>query len=127
MAWFLIVRKARQVEGGLPAALYSRMLFNIVLDFAIGLVPFLGDVADAWFKANTRNVWLLEDYLLKKTQAEENPQLMNRLKAEAAREGSHEGGGPRDRGDVEMAMRSVKDGNSVGAARQSSGVMGGGR
>lgn len=121
MAWFLVVRKARQIEGGLPAALYSRMLFNIVLDFAIGLVPFLGDVADAWFKANTRNAWLLEDYLLKKTQAEENPQLMNRLKAEAAHEqgggGGGGGSGTRDvGGNVEMTMRSVKDRNGGGAA-----------
>lgn len=68
MAWFLVLRKASQIEGGLPAALYSRMMFNIMLDFGIGLVPFLGDVADAWFKANTRNAWLLEDYLV--TQAE---------------------------------------------------------
>lgn len=68
MAWFLVLRKASQIEGGLPAALYSRMLLNIMLDFGIGLVPFLGDVADAWFKANTRNAWLLEDYLV--TQAE---------------------------------------------------------
>lgn len=68
LAWFLVLRKCSQIEGGLPSALYSRMLFNIALDFGIGLVPFLGDIADAWFKANTRNAWLLEDYLV--TQAE---------------------------------------------------------
>lgn len=70
MAYLLVYRKAITVDGGLPAALQSRMLLNIALDFGIGLVPFLGDVADAWFKANTRNAWLLEEYLLKKAEAE---------------------------------------------------------
>lgn len=70
MAFLLVYRKATQIEGGLPPALQSRMLLNIMLDFGIGLVPFLGDVADAWFKANTRNAWLLEEYLVKKAEAE---------------------------------------------------------
>ncbi len=39
------------------------MLFNIILDFGIGLVPFLGDVADALFRANTRNAVELEKFL----------------------------------------------------------------
>ncbi|PSR92113.1 hypothetical protein BD289DRAFT_365032 [Coniella lustricola] len=70
MAYLLVYRKAIQVDGGLPAALQSRMLLNIALDFGIGIVPFLGDIADAWFKANTRNAWLLEEYLLTKAEAQ---------------------------------------------------------
>ncbi|KAF3769049.1 hypothetical protein M406DRAFT_287106 [Cryphonectria parasitica EP155] len=70
MAYLFVYRKAILVEGGLPGALQSRMLLNIAMDFGIGLVPFLGDVADAWFKANTRNAWLLEEYLIKKAEAE---------------------------------------------------------
>lgn len=46
-----------------PATLKGKMVMNIVLDFAVGLVPILGDVADAVFKANTRNVGLLYGYL----------------------------------------------------------------
>jgi hypothetical protein len=46
----------------------SKMMFNIVLDFAVGLVPFLGDIADAVFRANTRNAVELEKYLRKKGQ-----------------------------------------------------------
>jgi len=41
-------------------------MFNIILDFALGLVPLLGDVADALFRANTRNAVVLEEYLRKK-------------------------------------------------------------
>lgn len=39
------------------------MFFNILRDFLIGLVPILGDLLDAYYKANTRNVRLLEDHL----------------------------------------------------------------
>jgi hypothetical protein len=39
------------------------MYTNMALDFGIGLVPVLGDIADAWFKCNTRNNIVLERYL----------------------------------------------------------------
>lgn len=39
------------------------MYINIMLDFAVGLVPFVGDVADALFRANTRNAVVLEKHL----------------------------------------------------------------
>jgi hypothetical protein len=39
------------------------MYLNIILDFGVGLVPFLGDVADALFRANTRNAVVLEKHL----------------------------------------------------------------
>lgn len=42
------------------------MVVNIILDFIVGLIPFLGDLLDAMFKANTRNVAALEDHLIKK-------------------------------------------------------------
>ena len=42
----MVLRTCEQVEGGLPAAVKFKMYINIVLDFGIGLVPFLGDVAD---------------------------------------------------------------------------------
>jgi len=40
-----------------------RMQMNVLIDFAIGLVPFIGDLADAAYKCNTRNVVLLEKEL----------------------------------------------------------------
>ncbi|MCC7349846.1 MAG: DUF4112 domain-containing protein [Phycisphaerales bacterium] len=41
-------------------ALSMRMLLNLLVDWAIGLVPLAGDLADVGFKANVRNVRLLE-------------------------------------------------------------------
>lgn len=62
----MVLRTCQQVEGGLPAAVKSKMMFNIILDFAVGLVPFIGDIADAVFRANTRNAVELEKYLREK-------------------------------------------------------------
>ena len=64
----MVVASASKVEGGLPGSIRMRMLFNVALDFVIGLVPFVGDLADAMYKCNTRNAVLLEDYLKKKGQ-----------------------------------------------------------
>lgn len=46
-----------------PRALVWRMAGNALFDLLIGLVPVLGDLADAVFKANARNVKLLEIHL----------------------------------------------------------------
>ena len=43
-----------------PAVVQARMVLNAALDMAIGLVPLLGDIADIAWKANTRNLALLE-------------------------------------------------------------------
>jgi len=66
----MVLRTCQQVEGGLPKDVQSKMMFNIVLDFAVGLVPFLGDIADAVFRANTRNAVELEKFLRKKGAAQ---------------------------------------------------------
>jgi len=57
----MIVWTCMQVK--IPDKLKSRMMFNITLDFMIGLVPFLGDVADAFYRCNTRNAALLYKHL----------------------------------------------------------------
>jgi Domain of unknown function (DUF4112) len=45
-----------------PNAVAARMVGNVLLDIAVGSIPFLGDLFDAGFKANTRNVRLLQPY-----------------------------------------------------------------
>ncbi|KAF4636786.1 hypothetical protein G7Y89_g1286 [Cudoniella acicularis] len=62
----MVLRTCQQVEGGLPREVQAKMMFNIIFDFGIGLVPFLGDLADAMFRANTRNAVVLEKYLRQK-------------------------------------------------------------
>ena len=58
----MLIRSCQKVECGLGPAGY-KMFINLVLDFLVGLVPFLGDVADAAYKCNSRNVRLLEERL----------------------------------------------------------------
>ena len=44
----------------LPKVVQLRMLLNIAIDLIVGAVPFLGDVADAFWKSNTKNFAMLE-------------------------------------------------------------------
>lgn len=62
----MVFKTCNQIDGGLPAGLRSKMIFNIVVDFFIGLVPFIGDIADAAFRCNSRNALLLEQHLREK-------------------------------------------------------------
>jgi hypothetical protein len=54
---------ARSVRYGVPREIITKMLANVLIDFLIGEVPFIGDLADLWFKANVRNVAILKEYL----------------------------------------------------------------
>jgi hypothetical protein len=44
----------------IPAVAQVRMVVNLAIDLAIGFVPIAGDIADIFWKANTRNLALLE-------------------------------------------------------------------
>jgi hypothetical protein len=54
----LILVQAVRVR--LPIVVQARMVLNAALDMLLGLVPIVGDVADIGFKANLRNLALLE-------------------------------------------------------------------
>jgi hypothetical protein len=45
---------------GVPAPTLARMLVNLALDSTVGAVPVLGDLFDFVWKANIRNIALLE-------------------------------------------------------------------
>ncbi len=47
----------------LPMSILLRMAFNIILDTAVGSIPILGDIFDMTWKANTKNVNMLEQHL----------------------------------------------------------------
>ncbi|KAM5535967.1 hypothetical protein V8D89_010407 [Ganoderma adspersum] len=59
--YLLVVRKAKQAE--IPGWLLSRMLVNNAVSAGVGLVPIVGDIILAMYKANSRNAALLEEYL----------------------------------------------------------------
>lgn len=61
-----LVRKMTKVEGGLPAGVLIWMVFNLAIDFLVGLIPIVGDLADAAIRANSKNVRLFEEHLDKK-------------------------------------------------------------
>jgi hypothetical protein len=48
------------VRRGVSPVVISRMIMNLGLDAIIGFVPLVGDIADFGFKANKKNVALLE-------------------------------------------------------------------
>lgn len=47
------------VRHRIPAKIIFRMLWNVVLDLTVGVVPVAGDVFDIFFKENLKNVDLL--------------------------------------------------------------------
>ncbi len=51
------------VQFRLPQSILLRMALNILIDGVIGTVPIIGDLFDSTWKANTRNVNLLEKHL----------------------------------------------------------------
>ena len=56
-----LVIEARRI--GVSRLTITRMLFNVLLDWAIGLIPLLGDIFDIAYKANRRNIRLLKKHL----------------------------------------------------------------
>jgi Domain of unknown function (DUF4112) len=46
-----------------PRIVAARMVINSLLDISIGWIPVVGDLFDMWFKADTRNVRLLQQYI----------------------------------------------------------------
>lgn len=56
MSAYIVLQAARL---GAPASSLARMLLNVGIEALFGAVPVLGDLFDAAFKANARNVALL--------------------------------------------------------------------
>lgn len=58
LAGLWIVAEAHRI--GVSKSTLARMLANVGIDYAVGTVPVLGDLFDFFWKANRRNVRLLE-------------------------------------------------------------------
>jgi hypothetical protein len=57
-----ILNEARQL--GAPRSVLLRMSGNVLIETLIGAIPFIGDLFDMGFKANMRNIALLERHHL---------------------------------------------------------------
>lgn len=60
-----IIAEAARMK--VPKSVLLRMGLNVLIDFVVGAIPFAGDLFDFVFKANVRNIALLESYLHKPT------------------------------------------------------------
>lgn len=58
---FYLLWIAKHVDA--PATIQSKMIRNIALDFVFGLVPVLGTVSDFVFRANDKNLKLLQQWM----------------------------------------------------------------
>ncbi|AFS39045.1 DUF4112 domain-containing protein [Alteromonas macleodii] len=45
---------------GMPKALIAQMVKNSAIDFGLGFIPFVGDIVDIFYKANQKNVRIME-------------------------------------------------------------------
>ena len=60
LSGYIVLASARL---GAPASTIARMMLNIGIDTIVGAVPILGDLFDIGWRANTRNVALLDSHL----------------------------------------------------------------
>lgn len=65
----IIIIKANQM--GAPKSVLMRMVINMLIDTMVGSIPILGDVFDFIWKANQKNMLLLDKY-------QQNPQQTKR-------------------------------------------------
>ncbi|MBZ8182009.1 MAG: DUF4112 domain-containing protein [Oscillatoria sp. PMC 1051.18] len=49
---------------GIPGEDLRKMIYNVGLEFVIGTVPLFGDIFDAFYKSNIRNLEILEKHLM---------------------------------------------------------------
>lgn len=57
------------IRYGLPKSIITRMVYNIGVDYAIGSVPFVGDIFDFAWKSNDKNMKLLNKHARGKGQS----------------------------------------------------------
>ena len=66
LSGYIILEAAR---ARVPTVTLVRMLTNVGIDTLVGIVPVLGDLFDAAWKANTKNVVLLQGHLVTSDEA----------------------------------------------------------
>lgn len=61
---------------GAPKPVLARMVMNVALDTIAGVIPIAGDLFDVAWKANTRNMALLERYIEKPAATTKSSSMM---------------------------------------------------
>lgn len=54
---------------GMPKALVAQMVKNSAIDFGLGFIPFIGDIVDVFYKANQKNVRIMERWWIGENKA----------------------------------------------------------
>jgi hypothetical protein len=73
---FIIMTAARM---GVPRPVLVRMIANVALDSAVGVIPLVGDVFDMAFKSNLRNVALTERYMTAPEEERRKTERVSRM------------------------------------------------
>jgi hypothetical protein len=60
LSLYIVLQSARL---GVPRGLLGRMAWNVAVETAVGSIPLLGDLFDAGYKANLRNLALLQQHV----------------------------------------------------------------
>ncbi|MCU7554609.1 DUF4112 domain-containing protein [Alteromonas sp. ASW11-19] len=66
-ASFRIIWLAKSM--GVPKPLLTSMVRNAAIDFGLGFIPVVGDVVDIFYKANQKNVRLMERWWVEENKA----------------------------------------------------------
>lgn len=67
LASLRIVQLSKQL--GVPQPLRTAMLRNSVIDFGLGFIPIVGDIVDLFYKANQKNVRIMERWWIEENKA----------------------------------------------------------
>lgn len=73
---FIIMTAARM---GVPRPVLARMIVNVALDTAVGVIPLVGDAFDMAFKSNLRNVALTERYMTAPEEERRKTERVSRM------------------------------------------------
>ena len=55
---------------GMPKALIAQIVKNSAIDFGLGFIPFVGDIVDIFYKANQKNVRIMERWWISENKHE---------------------------------------------------------
>lgn len=78
MSWHIVYLGRKM---GVPKPVLTRMVRNSLLDFGLGFVPLVGDIVDIFYKANTKNVQLMERWWISNHKDEVDAYARERLAA----------------------------------------------